>query len=171
MTTQLIRHLVFAGCVGVLGAQAAVNARQQHNDGVALGIATYQTTCPVALRGYLATAGTFLYQSAKVENRSDKPIAQLTFGVLVADATGSQPATLLRSAVDVSLQPDVTQDANVNLLRPVQLEELSRAMSGTPTVTLGVIALRWTDGTKWVVELPEGAKDFSSGTGHIIAQE
>ena len=104
-----------------------------------------------------------------MENLSASPISALTFGVLVADPSNLKPGTLLRSSVAVSLRPGVKQDVNVGLLPVSQLEDLKRSFSGSPRVTLGVLAVEWADGTKWVFDLPEDASDFSRGTGRTVS--
>jgi hypothetical protein len=150
-------------------AAASVGAQQQPASNVTeLGIATSQTAAPVGLRGYLASAGTFLYETAKVENLSSKSISTLTFGVLIADPSSRKPPTLLRSSAVVSLPPGMRQDVSVRLLPALQLEDLRQTLSATPKVTLGVLAVEWADGTSWVFDLPDGATDFSSGTGRVV---
>lgn len=147
---------------------------QQHSDsadsGTALALAFAQTG-PVGLRGYVANAGTFLYETGKVENVSAKTISAVTFGVIVADPNNPTARTVLRSSAEVSLPPGATQNVNVRLLPGSQLEELKRSVSPTPTVTLGILAVQWADGTRWVFDLPDGARDFSLGTGRIVAAD
>jgi hypothetical protein len=135
----------------------------------ALGLAFNQDGAPVALRGYLASQGSFLYETAKVENLSAKPISALSFAVLVADPSHRQTTKLLRSSVaDVTLLPGKTQDVPVRLLPASQLEDLKQSVSRNPKVTLGVMAVEWADGTKWVFRLPDDAIDFSTGSGLTV---
>jgi hypothetical protein len=168
MKSHPIRNLTMALCLWGVAAGSVGAQQQSDSDRISLGIATSQTSAPVGLRGYLASAGTFLYETAKVENLSATPISTLTFGVLVADPSSRKPPTLLRSSAEVSLLPGKKQDVNVRLLPALQLEDLGRSLSATPKVTLGVLAVEWADGTRWVFDLPEGATDFSSGTGRIV---
>ena len=168
MKSHPIRHLMCALCFWAV-ASGSVSAQQQESEGVSLGIATSQTGAPVGLRGYLASAGAFLYETATVQSLSERPISALTFGVLVVDTSNLQTRTLLRSAsVATSIQPGQKQDVNVGLLPVSQLEDLRGSLSATPMVTLGVIAVEWADGTRWVFDLPEDATDFASGAGRII---
>jgi hypothetical protein len=155
----------------VVAAERPFGAQQHPDqDSTPLDLALAQNDAPVALRGYLASAGTFLYETAKVENISAKPIAAVTFGVLVADPSKRKLATLLRSSVEeVSLLPGKRQDVNVRLLSVSELDDLKHSLSRTPKVTLGVIGVEWADGTKWVFRLPDDAIDFSIGTGLIVA--
>ncbi len=168
-TTRLLMILAWF-CVVV--AERPIGA-QQHSDqdSTTLGLAHDQTDAPVALRGYLASAGTFLYETAKVENISAKPISVVTFGVLVADPANRHTRNFLQSSVaDVSLRPGQRRDdVPVRLLSSSQLEDLKHSLSRTPKVTLGVIGIEWTDGTKWVFRLPDDAIDFSIGTGLIVS--
>jgi hypothetical protein len=173
MTANILTRLILlVGLCGVqterqLGAQQASDS-----DSTTLGLAYAQNDAPVALRGYLANAGTFLYETAKVENVSAKPIAAITFGVLVADPGNRQTPTLLRSpVVDVSLLPGKRQDVKVGLLPASQLEDLKRSISKTPKITLGVLAVEWADGTRWVFFLPDRDVDFSTGTGRIVPMD
>ena len=86
-----------------------------------------------ALRGYLASADAFLYETAKVENISAKPISAVTFGVLVADPSNRQTPNFLRSSLaDVTLLPGKTQDVSVRLLPASLLEDLKRSLSRNP---------------------------------------
>ena len=143
-------------------------AQQQASDGTALGLA-FNQDAPIALRGYLASQGSFLYETAKVENLSAKPVSALSFAVLVADPGHRHPPNLLRSsAADVTLLPGKTQDVPVRLLPASQLEDLKRSVSRNPKVTLGVMAVEWADGTKWVFRLPDDAIDFSTGSGLTV---
>ena len=162
------RNLMFASCFWAVAAGSVGAQPLSDSESVSLGISTSQTAAPVGLRGYLACIGTFLYETAKVENLSAKPISRVTFGVLVADPSGARPPTLLRSSTSVSLAPGTKQDVDVHLLPAVELDELHGTMSGTPTVTLGVLAIEWADGTSWLFDQPEGATDFSSGTGRVV---
>ena len=165
-----IRNLMIALGLSAVAAGSVGAQPQPNSDGTSLGIATSQTGAPVGLRGYLASAGTFLYETAKVENMSAKPISAVTFGVLVADPSNRQTRNFLRSSmVDVSLLPGQRQDVTVRLLPASQLEDLKRSLSRTPKVTLGVLVVEWTDGTKWVFRLPDDAVDFSIGTGLIVS--
>jgi hypothetical protein len=168
MKMDRIRTLMIVSCFTL--AIGATDARQHPvSEAVVLGIATSQTGAPVGLRGYLASAGTFLYETAKVQNLSPKPIFAVTFGVFLADPANRNPSTTLRSdAVGLTLAPGETRDINVRLLPTGQLEELQRSFSSTPKVTLGVLAVEWADGTKWVFDIPEGATDFSTGTGRMV---
>jgi hypothetical protein len=168
MKSHPLRNLMFALCFWAVAA-SSVGAQQPNSDGVSLGIATSQTGAPVGLRGHLASAGTFLYDTAKVENLSPKPILAVTFGVLIADPSGKSPFTLLRAhAVSLSLAPGEQRDVNVGLLPASRLEDLKRSLSSTPTVTIGVLSVEWEDGTKWVFDLPDAATDFSTGTGRLV---
>lgn len=168
MKSHPIRNLRFALCFWMVAA-ASVGAQQRPESAVTeLGIAASQTAAPVGLRGYLASAGTFLYETAKVENLSRKSISTLTFGVLIADPSSRKPPTLLRSSAAVSLPPGMRHDVSVRLLPALQLEDLRQTLSATPKVTLGVLAVEWADGTSWVFDLPDGATDFSSGTGRVV---
>ena len=168
MKFRPIHNLMIALGLCALAAGSVGAQQQPDSDGTSLGIATMQAGAPVRLRGYLASAGTFLYETAKVENLSAKPISGLTFGVLVADPTSRKPPTLLRSPAEVSLASGKTQDVNVRLLPALQLEDLGRSISAKPKVTIGVLAVEWADGTSWVFDLPDGATDFSSGTGRTF---
>jgi hypothetical protein len=69
---------------------------------------------------------------------------------------------------DVTLLPGRTQDVPVRLLPAAQLEDLKRSVSRNPKVTLGVMAVDWADGTKWVFRLPDDAIDFSTGSGLTV---
>jgi hypothetical protein len=162
--------LMIVSCLCALAVGRSLGAQQQpDSNGTSLGIATSQSGAPAGLRGYLASAGTFLYETAKVENLSASHISALTFGVLVADPGKLKPRTLLRSSsVAVSLRPGVKQDVTVGLLTVSQLEDLARSFSGNPRVTLGVLAVEWADGTRWVFDVPEDASDFSGGTGRTV---
>jgi hypothetical protein len=167
-TTRLLMILAW---LCVVAAECPIGAQQHPDqDSTALRLAYAQNDAPVALRGYLASAGTFLYETAKVENISAKPISAVTFGVLVADPNNRQTPNFLRSSVtDVSLLPGERQDVTVRLLPASQLEDLKRSLSRTPKVTLGVLGVEWADGTKWVFLLPDDAIDFSIGTGLIVS--
>jgi hypothetical protein len=155
-------------CLCLVAVERPIGA-QQASDSISLGLAQSQDNAPVALRGYLASAGTFLYETAKVENLSAKPISAVTFAVLVADPSHRQTPNLLRSSVaDVTLLPGRTQDVPVRLLPPSQLEDLKRSVSRNPKITLGIVAVEWADGTKWVFRLPDDAIDFSTGSGLTV---
>ena len=163
------RLLMVLACLCVIAVERPVGAQQpSDSDSTVLGLAHSQDNAPVALRGYLASAGTFLYETAKVENISAKPISALTFGVLVADPNRHTPNFLRSSVAEVTLLPGKTQDVSVRLLPVSHLEELKRSVSKNPTVTLGVIGVEWADGTKWVFRLPDDAIDFSLGTGFAV---
>ena len=151
-------------------AIGAADARQQPvSEGVTLGIATSQTGAPVGLRGYLASAGTFLYETAKVQNLSPQPIFAVTFGVLIAHPANRNASTIVRAdAIGLTLEPGETRDVNARLLPTAQLEQLQRSLSSTPKMTLGVLAVEWADGTKWVFDIPDGAADFSTGTSRMV---
>jgi hypothetical protein len=156
----------------VVAAEHPIGAQQYPDqDSTTLGLAHGQNDAPIALRGYLARAGTFLYETAKVENISAKPISAVTFGVLVADPTNRHTRNFLQSSVaDVSLRPGQRQDnVPVRLLPSSQLDDLKRSLARTPKVTLGVLGVEWADGTKWVFRLPDDAIDFSMGTGLIVS--
>ncbi len=172
MTVENMRRLMLLACLCVVSVGRPVGAQQpSDSDSTALGLAHSQDNAPVALRGYLASAGTFLYETAKVENLSAKPISAITFGVLVADPTNRHTRNFLQSSVaDVSLRPGQRQDnVPVRLLPSSQLEGLKRSLSRTPRVTLGVLGVEWADGTKWVFRLPDDAIDFSIGTGLTVS--
>jgi hypothetical protein len=174
MTGANMARLTILLCLCAVAAERPVGA-QQHSDsadsGTALGLAFAQTG-PVGLRGYQANAGTFLYETGKVENVSAKSISALTFGVIVADPNNPTARTILRSSAAVLLPPGATQDVKVRLLPASQLEDFEGAVSpGRPTVTLGVLVVQWADGTQWVFDLPDGASDFSLGTGRIVAAD
>jgi len=74
----------------------------------ALGLAFNQDGAPIALRGYLASQGSFLYETAKVENLSAKPISALSFAVLVADPAHRppQPPTIVGGRCDAAAWQD-----------------------------------------------------------------
>jgi hypothetical protein len=65
----------------------------------------------------------------------------------------------------------VKQDVSVRLLSAPELEELQKAFSSTPKVTIGVLSVEWSDGTAWAFDLPDGATDFSTGNGRIVAAQ
>jgi hypothetical protein len=126
-------HAAVVGALNMLCVIAvgrAVGAQRRSDaDSTALGLAHRQDNAPVALHGYLAGAGTFLYETAKVENVSAKPISTVTFAVLVADPTHRRTPNFLRSSVvDVTLLPGKTQDLAVQLLPATQLEDLKRSI-------------------------------------------
>lgn len=137
------RSLVILVCLCGFASQRPIHAQQQpDSDGTSLDLAFNQIGSPVGLRGYLASVGTFMYETAKVENVSAKSISAVTFGVLVADPGNRKTLTLLRSpAVNVSLPPGKKQDVNVRLLPLSQLQDLERSLPRTPKVTLGVLAI------------------------------
>src|SRR6476646_5703562 len=113
MTVGHMRRLLMVlACLCVVVVERPVGAQQpSDSDSTALGLAHSQDNAPVALRGYLASDGTFLYETAKVENISAKPIAAVGFGVLIADPSNQKAPTLLRSSmVEVSLLPGNRQD-------------------------------------------------------------
>ncbi len=164
------RLLVLLACLCIAAVERPVGAQQPSaSDSTAPGLAHGQDNAPVALRGYLASAGTFLYETAKLENVSAKPISGVTLGVLVADPGNRKTPNFLRSSLaDVTLLPGKTQDVTVRLLPPSQLEDLKRSLSRNPKVTLGVLGVEWADGTKWVFRLPDHAIDFSIGAGLVV---
>lgn len=166
------RLLVILTCLCGAAEWSIAAQQQPDSDGTSLGIATSQAGAPVGLRGYLAGAGTFLYDTAKVENLSDRLISALTFGVIVADPSNLKSRTVLRSAsVGVSLPPGRKQDVNVGLLPVSQLDDLKRSLSRTPNLTLGILGVEWADGTRWVFFLPDADVDFSTGAGRIVPMD
>jgi hypothetical protein len=169
ISTRLMTGVAFC----VLAVGHSVGAQHPSDSrSVALGLTHGQPDAPVALRGYLASAGTFLYDKATVENISAKPISGVSFGVLVADPNSRKAPELLRSSmVEVSLLPGNRQDVDVHLLPAAQLEDLKRSFSSTPKVTLGVREVEWADGTRWVFFLPDAATDFLTGKGRIVPMD
>src|SRR5687767_11537442 len=92
-----IRNMMFALCFWAVAAGSVGAQQQPEAEGTSLGLAFNQVG-PVGLRGYLACVGTFMYETAKVENVSAKSISVVTFGVLVADLSNRNSPTLLRSS-------------------------------------------------------------------------
>ncbi len=162
--------LVLASGSALAWGSGAAGLRAQDVTGPALGLATYQAGAPVALRGYLASVGEHLYKSARAENLSPQPIAELTFGVLITNADRSHVTMMTSTVRNLALTPGRTEDVAVGLLSLNELQQLQRRLRpGQPsslTVTLGVLAATWADGSRWEARLPDDAVDFS-GTDSI----
>lgn len=129
-------------------------------------IANAQDGSPLGLRGYTANAGTYYYESATVENTSDRRVSAITFGVIVNDREDRQPRLLLRSvAVPVSLLPGQTESVMVNLFPADRLDAFLH-MFKKPQAMLGVLRVSWVDGTSWEANLSLDADDFAN-TGKV----
>jgi beta-lactamase regulating signal transducer with metallopeptidase domain len=137
----------------------------------ALDLALSQPGAPVALRGYTASGGTFLYETATLENLSSKPIASVSLGVLVVDQSAPQSRSMVRGwPVPVNLGPGDTREVTISLLPPWQLEGLIARFKGTPRITIGVLDAEWADGSKWQFDVPQDALDFSTGSGRRVGR-
>ena len=116
----------------------------------------------MGLRGYVANAGTFYYETATVENLSGHAVSDVTFGVIVIDQENRKTRVLLRSdSIPVSLASGQTKTVTVNLLPVKQLEAFLQ-MFQKPQAMLGVLRVSWTDGTAWRSDLSPDADDFAN---------
>jgi len=163
--------IVMASMIGLVTAIQSPLQAQDPVDHPSLGLATYQVGSPVGLRGYLASVGSFLYQSARVENLSPSPLAAVTFGVLITNADRSHVTMMTSVAEGLALQPGRVADVDVRLLPFEQLDRLRLSLRpeqrSSLTVTLGVVAVKWSDGSRWEVKLHDDARDFSRGAGVV----
>ncbi len=131
-----------------------------------LNLAYAQDGAPLHLRGYLANAGSYFYETATVENISGRDVSAVTFGVTLIDQDERGVRVLLRTdPIPVSLASGQTETVNVHLLSVKQFETFYQ-MFKKPQAMLGVLRVEWVDGTNWRADLPADADDFAN-TGKV----
>ena len=156
-----MRMAVLSVCILGLALSAHAQDPQKSAPEFPLSVAFAQDGSPLGLRGYVAHAGTFFYETATVENISGRTVSDVIFGVVVIDQENRKTSVLLRSeAILVSLAPGETKTVAVNLLPVKQLETFLQ-MFRKPQATLGVLRVSWTDGTVWRSDLPSDGDDFA----------
>ena len=155
-TVRTCAQLVLAALALALASAAA------QPKGTPLEVA-FDQRGPVKLRGYLASAGSFLYETTTVENVSGRPITAIEFGVLLVEPDNPANRQLLRSKAPISLRPGGTlENVRVDLLTAAELQAFE-GISARPKVTLGVLAVEFADGRRWRFELEEDAVGFKAG--------
>jgi hypothetical protein len=154
----------FLAGAGQIVGNAVTPTEQPENDikEFPLNLAFAQDGSPLGLRGYLANAGSFYYETATVENISGRDVSEVTFGVVVIDREDRRTRVLLRSdPIPVSLASGETETVAIHLLPVNQLETFLQ-MFAKPQAMLGVLRVSWTDGTQWTADLPPDADDFAN---------
>jgi hypothetical protein len=138
----------------VYGANGPVSTglRQIGYDlGVGLDVAPRQPNCPLTL----ATEKTAFdngYASVIVSNASQKTVGRVTLGLVLTpnDASQMVPTVLLAQGVSMPLQPGERIDIATRLLEGKLFALLARQGA---LVEVGVVAVDFTDGTKWTYDL------------------